>query len=82
MTAVSFTGVVNTEGQFKTVASEASLTLTSGKSYTIQIQNIGYLKVADAEFCLKNQIFTWTQASDDLYIKTDSDVILTILENS
>lgn len=82
MTANSYTGTINTQGEFETVASLTGLTLTSGKTYTIQIQNIGYLKVADAVFCLKNEIATWTQSTDDLYLKTNGIAILTILENA
>lgn len=82
MTAVSFTGILNTNGQYKTVESLTGLTLTSGKTYTIQVQNTGYLKVADAEFCVRNQILTFTQDSDELYFKSNDPGPFSILENA
>ena len=82
MTAVSYTGTINTNGTYETVESLTELTLTSGKTYTIQIQNIGYIKIADAEFCVNNQIFTFTQGDDDLYFKSNAPAIFAILENA
>lgn len=82
MTAVSYTGSINTNGSFETVANLTSLTLTSGKTYTMQIQNIAELKIADAIFTIANNpIFTLTASDDDVYIKTNGYVTLTILEN-
>ena len=82
MTAVSYTGVINTNGDFETVASLTGLTLTTNKTYTIQVQNIGYIKVADAIFCLKNETITWTQGTDALYFKSNSPAVFSILENA
>ena len=82
MTTASFTGEVNTQGDFETVASVTSLTLTSGNTYNIQIQNTAILKVADAEFTFKNEKFNYVASSDDLYIKTEGAIpcVLTVLE--
>ena len=83
MTTTSFTGLVNTNGEFETVESVTGLTLTSAKKYTIQVQNIAELKVADAVFTLENTIINYLQSSDALYIKTGSlGAVLTVLENA
>ena len=82
MTTNSYTGSITTNGIFKTIEEVTNFTFTSGKSYTIQIQNFAYLKIADAEFTINNQIFTLTVADDDVYIKADGYVALTILENT
>ena len=81
MTAVSKTITVKNTS-YETIASLASITLTSGKTYSIQIQNTASVKIADAEFVFTNEKFTFTQGSDDIYIKTTNSAILTILENA
>lgn len=81
MTTVSATINV-TNSTYETIASLASITLTSGKTYSMQIQNIAYIKIADAEFCFKNQCFQFTQGDDDIYIKAETPAILAILENA
>lgn len=80
----SFTGKIETNGEYETVSSLSGVTFTSGKSYSIQIQNLAYLKIADAEFAIyTDEPFTYTASSDDLYIKTDyASCVLTILENA
>lgn len=81
MTAQSFTGTINTDGEFETVASLTSLTLTSGKKFNMQIQNVAYLKEGDAVFCFNNEKFDYTVGSNDLYIKTVAgSCVLTMLE--
>jgi hypothetical protein len=80
MTILSYTGTVNTNA-YKTIAEVASVTFTEGKTYAMQIQNLANIKIADAEFTIKNEKFKYTATSDDIYIKTYGDVILTILEN-
>ena len=84
MTAVSKTLTVNTEGEWESVAELANITFTSGYSYTMQLQNLGYLKIADAEFTIYSDApFTYKASDDTLYIKTDySKCELTILENA
>ena len=80
--AVSYTGVINTNGEFETVESLTSLTFTAGKTYNMQIQNEAYLKVADAVFAFINEKFNYIASTDDLYIKTYGSMpcTLTILE--
>lgn len=84
MTAVSKTLTVNTAGLWESVATLADITITSGKTYSMQIQNLAYLKIADAEFTIYSDApFTYKASDDDLYIKTDySKCELTILENA
>lgn len=82
MTAVSKTLSI-TNSSYETIASLASITLTQGKTYSMQIQNIAYIKIADAEFCFKDEKFAFTQDADDIYIKTPGlPATLTILENA
>lgn len=81
--ANSFTGTINTNGEFKTINELTGLTLTSGKTYTFQVQNMAELKIDKAVFTLYNEKFTWTQGADTVYIKTSSSsAVLTVLENS
>ena len=80
--AQSFTGRIQTEGEYVTVSSLTDITFASSTTYTMQIQNTAYIKVGDAEFCVSNEKFQYTTTTDDLYIKTESfqGCILTILE--
>ena len=83
MTTTSYTGRI-TQTTYENVETLAGITLTIGNTYTIQIQNGGWLKIADAEFTINSDIpFTYTHGSDDLLLKTTSlGVELTILENA
>ena len=84
MTAVSKTIIVNNT-TYDTIANLADITLTSGKTYSIQIQNSANVKIADAEFVFTNEKFQFTQGDDDIYIKisyASMTAILTILENA
>ena len=84
MTAVSATIDID-NASYETLASLASITLTEGKTYLIQIQNILNWKVADAEFTFQNKDITWTQAADDVYVKVINEgqvAKITILENA
>ena len=82
MTAVSKT-ITITNTTYETIESLASITMTASKTYSIQIQNMAYVKIADAEFVFNNEKFTLTQGSDAVYIKTTSiGAVLTILENA
>ena len=79
----SYTGSIKTEGQFETVESLTNVTFTAGNTYTMQIQNLAYLKLGDAVFSITtDQPFTYKAGTDDLYIKTTyGECVLTILEN-
>ena len=84
MTTVSKTITV-TNNSYETIASLADITLTSGKSYSMQIQNRAAIKIADAEFAFNNEKFCFTQGDDSIYIKSIDSVYpatLTILENA
>lgn len=84
MTAVSKTIIVNNT-TYDTIANLADITLTSGKTYSIQIQNSATVKIADAEFVFTNEKFQFTQGDDDIYIKVSyasMTAVLTILENA
>ncbi len=89
--ANSFTGSINTNGEWVTIESatvgvEGSefTGFTSGKTYTMQMLGLGYLKISNAEFPIKtDDPFTFTMSEDDPYIKTNyTPVMLTILENA
>lgn len=77
----SYTGKINTKETFKKVADLTDITFTSGKTYTMQIQNQAWLKVDDAEFFFNNEKFEYKAGSSDLYIKTGTMYcVLTVLE--
>lgn len=82
MTAQSFTGTINTDGEFESVATLTELTLTSGKKFNMQVQGVASLKVGDAVFVFKDEKFDYKASSEDLYIKTSKyrSCTLTILE--
>ena len=80
--ANSYTGTINTHNEFVKVSEIADFTFTEGNTYTMQIQNGAYIKIADAIFYASGEKFSYKAASDDLYIKTSNlGCILTILEN-
>lgn len=84
--AQSYTGVINTNGEYETVESLTNVSFTSGTTYNMQIQNQGYLnpvymKVGNAEFKFGDEKFDFKAGSDDLYIKTtEGPIVLVILE--
>lgn len=81
MTIQSYTGSINTNNEYVSVASETGVTFTNGNSYTMQVQNSAYLKIGDAEFYVSNEKFQYKAGSETLYIKTSlSGCVLTILE--
>ncbi len=84
MTTVSKT-IQITNNSYETIESLAEITLTQGKSYSMQIQNRAAIKIADAEFTFNNEKFCFTQGDDTIYIKSTDSVypaILTVLENT
>lgn len=83
MTIESYTGVIQPNTEFATVESLTSVTFTAGKTYTMQIQNTAYIKIANAVFCVSNEKFNYTAGDEDLYIRVPapSSCVLTILEN-
>lgn len=82
MTVQSFTGEINTDREFVSISSLTGINFVGGNTYSIQIQNAAYLKIADAIFCIGDEKFTYIAGTEDLYIKTTFRAcILTILEN-
>ena len=83
MVANSWTGEINTSGEYIAVTSLTdNFVFTESKSYTMQVQNSCYLKIANAEFYISNEKFQYKATSDTLYIKTPSfGCVLTILED-
>ena len=69
--AQSVTKTINTQGIFETVESLTGITFVNGNTYTIQIVDVGYLKIGDAVFEMRNQIMQYKAGADTLYIKTD-----------
>lgn len=82
MTTNSFTGTINTNGEFVKVSEATNFDFTEGNTYTMQVARDAYLKISDAVFYINNEKFTYKATSDNLYIKTNSlCCVLTILEN-
>lgn len=76
-----YTGNINTNQEFQSVATLTGITFSSGKTYNMQIQNSAYLKLGDAVFCFNNEKFDYKAGTDDLKIKTTyNSCILTIYE--
>lgn len=68
-----YTGVINTNGEYKTLSNETGLTFENGTKYVIQIQNQAHLREGTTgEGFLINlpMPITYTKGEDDLYIKT------------
>ena len=81
MTTQSFTGQINTAGEWETVSSLTGITFTSGKKYNMYADSQCQLKIADYIVPVFHEKFDYTAGSDDLYIKTGAnDVTLAILE--
>ena len=71
MTVQSFTGGINTNGEWVTLSSLTSISFTATYTYTIQIQGTAELKIGSAEFLIKNDNpFDYVAGTDDLYIRT------------
>ena len=78
--ANSYNGVINTEGEFVTVASVADFTFTEGKKYLLYVSKNVYFKISNAVIPQSEGKVNYTATSDDLYIKTTGDCTLSILE--
>ena len=66
--AESFTGEIDTQGEYVTVESQTDgFTFTAGKTYSMQIIKLAYLKISDAEFTINtDQPFEYKAGTDDL----------------
>ena len=84
MTAQSYTGSINTNGEFVDVETLTGITFTPGNNYSVQIQNLAEWKVADAVFTiLTDDVWNFLGGSDTPYIKTVlGDCTLTIYESA
>ena len=80
--AESFTGEIDTQGEFETVEDLTNVSFTAGNVYSMQIQNGANLKIADAIFTIEDEYFQYKAGVEDLYIQTTyRPCTLTILEN-
>lgn len=78
-----YTGTIDTEGQYQTLASLTGLTFTDGNKYEIQIQNQAYVReglTGDGFLINSDRPFIYTCASDDLYIKTNTICVVNIAD--
>lgn len=78
-----YTGEIDTEGQYKSLASETGVTFTADTKYTIQIQNSAWIRegeTGEGFYINDSTPFTYTAGADDLYIKTESYSIVNIAE--
>lgn len=83
MTVQSYTGIINTNGVFENVTTLTEVTFTQGNTYTIQIQNLAWVKIADAIFEVGGKPFTYKAGEDELQVKTpNANAIISILENT
>ena len=83
MTAQSYTGSINTNGEFVDVETLTGITFTPGNNYSVQIQNLAYFKIGDAIFTIyTDDPWNFVAGTDTPYIKTDlKDCVLTIYES-
>ena len=83
--AQSATTVIETDGVYTDVETLTGVTFAEGNTYTMQVQNTGYLKVLDAEFELRDEFLQIKYQSDygTIQIKTGYlPCTLTILEHA
>ena len=82
MTVQSYTGEIDTNGEYESVETLTELTFVAGTVYSIQIQNLADWKVGDAEFTIyTDDVWGFKAGSEVPYIKTNhNSCILTILE--
>ena len=82
MTVQSSTTIIETNGVYTDVETLTGITFVQGNTYTMQIQNTGYLKIGDAEFELRDKFLQYKDEGETLYIKTQYlPCTLTILEH-
>lgn len=80
MSTNSYTGTVNTQGQFKKIADVTGFDFIEDNTYTMQVWDGAEIKISDAIFYVSKEKFTYKVGTDDIYIKAN-DCVLTILEN-
>ena len=80
-----WTGSIDTDGDYESLATVTEQTLTSGTTYTIQVQNAAYIREgSDGDgFLVSNRVFTLTWGDDAFYIKTlSSNCIINISDTT
>ena len=76
-----YTGKIDTQGTYKNLATEASVTFTSGNKYQIQIQNAAWIRegeTGEGFYVTDATPFTYTAGDDALFIKTVSYCVVNI----
>lgn len=77
----SYTGTIDTQGEWLSVSTLTGVTFETDKTYNIQIQNSAYLKVGKAVFYFGNEKFDYKATGSNLFIKTNyNPCVLSILE--
>lgn len=69
---------VKTNGEYQNLGELADVTFISGNSYTIQIQNLAYLRegtVGEGFLVNSDNPFTYVASGNDLYIKANYAVV-------
>lgn len=70
-----YSGSIDTNGTYKTLAEVTDLTFTKGTKYVIQIQNPAYIRegtTGKGFLVLSADPFEYTAGDEDLYIKTEN----------
>lgn len=81
MSIDTFSGVVNTAGDFETIASLSSITLASGTTYRIYVSGQCQIKIGDYVVPKFNCEFDFKAGSEDIKINTGAnDITLGVLE--
>lgn len=77
----SYTGTVDTQGEWLSIQTATGFTFLEGKTYNIQVQNSAYLRIGKAVFYFGNEKFDYKANGSNLYIKTNyNPCVLSILE--
>ena len=81
MTIDSFSGVVNTSGDFETIATLSSITLASGTTYRFYVSGQCQIKIGDYVVPKFNEEFDLKAGSEDIKINTgNQSITLGVLE--
>lgn len=78
-----YTGEIDTEGQYKSLASETGVTFTADTKYTIQIQNSAWIRegeTGEGFYINDSTPFTYTAGASTLYVKTLSNIVINIAD--
>ena len=70
-----YSGLLSTEGAYEKLETLTEVEFTSGKIYTIQIQNPAFVRrgtTGEGFYIFDGKPFQYTADSDDLYVRIDS----------